>query len=258
VERLRTPIFVIALVLGVVVLAIETGSTLLGPPEPPRSALAAILDDAPWYARQELDLSDLRKLRTDNPSPPGRAIPSLAFLDFLLLYTLGLMAVGMLIGERVHGRIQGIATLIVSIVVILLGIIAIFKILAELMLMLGLFFSWPFGTIAYMARYGFFQRGAAEGLLGTLTIIKLGLAVCLLLAHQRFIQNKGLVLFLATSVVADFIILILHGFVPIFLVSITDAVGGIIVVILAIIWTVVLLISSIVSVIKAVRVSRST
>lgn len=244
--------------LGVVVVAIETGSTLFSRPAVSPGELRAILDDAPEDAREELDLSDLMELREENPSPPGMGIPSLAFLDFLVLYALGLIALALLIGERIHGRIQGILSLIVAIVMIILGIIAILKMLVKLLIMLALFFSTPFGTIAYMAIYGFFARGTATAILGTLTTIKLVLVVCLLLAHQRFLQNKGLVLLLAVSLIADLVVLFLHGIVPIFLVSITDAIAGIVVVIVAVIWALVLLISSIVALVKAIRIGRST
>lgn len=257
-ERLRTPFFVVAVVLGVVVVAIETGSSLFTSPTVSPGELRRILDDAPEDAREELEIGDLVELRSERESPPGKAIPSLAFLDFLVLYTLGLVALALLIGERLHGRIQGILTLIVAIVTIILGIIAILMMFVELLVMLALLFATPFGTIAYMAIYGFFDRGTAEALLGTLTLIKVVLAVCLLLAHQRFLQNKGLVLLLATSLVADIIVLFLHGFVPSFLVSITDVIAGIIVVILAVIWAVVLLISAIVSLVKVIRIGRSS
>lgn len=257
-ERLRTPLYIVALVLGVVVVAVETGSALFTAPEVTDAQLSSIYTDAPEEARDELDLGDLRDFRNEHEAPPGKAIPHLAFLDFLLLYTLGLIGLSMLLGERLHGRIQGILSLIVSIVTILLGILAVILLFIELVVMLALFFATPFGTIAYMAIYGFFERGKAEAILGFLTLLKLALAVCLVLAHQRFLQNKGLVFLLATSLVADLVVVFLHGIVPIVLVSITDVVAAIIVVIVAIIWAIVLLISAIVSLVKVIRLGRST
>jgi hypothetical protein len=53
--------------------------------------------------------------------------------------------------------------------------------------------------------------------------------------------------------VANLIISFLHGFVPIILVSITDAIGAIIVGILAVIWAIILLVFAIISVIKAIH-----
>ena len=83
--------------------------------------------------------------------------------------------------------------------------------------------------------------------------LKFGFIVCLILAHQRFLQNKGLVLIVLTSLLANLIIGFLHNFVPGPLVSITDAIGAIIVGILAVIWAIVLLIFSIISIIKAIH-----
>jgi hypothetical protein len=72
------------------------------------------------------------------------------------------------------------------------------------------------------------------------------------LAHQRFLQNKGLVLIIATSFLANLIIAFLYGFVPGFLVSITDAVAAIVICILALVWGIVYLIGGAVSVVKVI------
>ncbi|MFC7483970.1 hypothetical protein ACFQX7_33540 [Luedemannella flava] len=77
----------------------------------------------------------------------------------------------------------------------------------------------------------------------------------LVAAQQRFIQNKGLVALVFTSLVANVIVAFLHGMVPGILVSITDAVAGIVVAIIAIIWGIVLLIGSIPAIVNAVRAS---
>jgi hypothetical protein len=144
-------------------------------------------------------------------------------------------------------------TLIVSIVVILLAIVLIIIALLLLILMLALLFSAPFGTIVYFAVYGFFDRGGAATTLGFLMLLKLAFAVCLVIAHQRFLQNRGLVLIVLTSLVAGIIVSFLHGFVPRPLVSITDAIAAIIVGIIAVIWAIVLLIGSLVSIFKSAR-----
>jgi hypothetical protein len=74
-------------------------------------------------------------------------------------------------------------------------------------------------------------------------------------AHQRFLQNKGLVLIIATSLIASIIVSFLHGLVPLFLVSITDAIAGIVVAIIAVIWGIFFLIGSIPAIIRAVTSS---
>ena len=84
-------------------------------------------------------------------------------------------------------------------------------------------------------------------------LLKIGFAVCLVIAHQRFLQNRGLVLIVLTSLVAGIVVSFLHGFVPLILVSITDAVAAIIIGIIAVIWAIVLLVGSLVSVFKTAR-----
>jgi hypothetical protein len=76
--------------------------------------------------------------------------------------------------------------------------------------------------------------------------------VLLALGHPRFLQNKGLVLIVLTSLLCSFVIGFLHSLVPVFLVSITDAIGGLIALILVILWAIFLLVGSLISVVKAV------
>jgi hypothetical protein len=83
-------------------------------------------------------------------------------------------------------------------------------------------------------------------------MLKLAFAACLILAHQRFIQNKGLVLIILTSLAANIIVSFLHAIVPALLVSITDAIATIIVFVLVVLWAAFFLIGSIVAVAKAV------
>ncbi len=72
------------------------------------------------------------------------------------------------------------------------------------------------------------------------------------MAHQRFLENRGLILLIATSLLATIIVSFLHGMVPGFLVSVTDLIAALIVVILAAVWVIVSLVFSIIAVIKAV------
>ena len=118
--------------------------------------------------------------------------------------------------------------------------------------MVTLLMAVPFGTIAYMAIWANFGTSGARAVLSVLTTLKIIFAVCLVLAHQRFLQNKGLVLIIITSFVANLIIAFLYGFVPGFLASITDDLAAIVICILAIIWAVVYLIGGVVSVIKVI------
>jgi hypothetical protein len=162
------------------------------------------------------------------------------------------MACSLLIPERVQGRIQGVATLIVSLIVIIAGIANIFTAIAKLFLMLGLLLAPIFGTIAYFLIFASFPHTEAAISLSLLMTLKLFFAGFLVFAHQRFLQNKGLVLLTLSSFIANIVISFLHGFAPGFLMNITDAVAAIVVAIIAIIWAVVFLAGSIISIVKAI------
>jgi hypothetical protein len=193
----------------------------------------------------------------DPGTPPGLGVPYLMLLDSLLLFIVVLMALPLLLPDRVHAKLQGIATLIVSFLSLLGGILLIFVALALLMLMVSLVLAAPFGTLAYLAIYGHFSTGLAQGILSLLLLFKLVGAVCLVLAQQRFLQNKGLVLLIITSLIGNLVISFLHALVPTPLVSITDAVAAIIVAILAVIWALLLLIGSLPAIFKAVNITRT-
>ena len=219
-DKLRTPFFIIALVLVVCVVLIEMGSSVF--------------------------------LLSNSPKPtPGYGIPYLAVLDGLLAMTIVLFGVPLVISERLHGKIQGILVFLITLFVIIGTIMMILMAIVELMIMIILLTTPIFGTIAYFAIYGDFNTGGAAITLSLIMVLKIAFAWCLFLAHQRFLQNKGLVLIVLTSFLANIVISFLHGLVPGFLVSITDVIGGIVVGILAVIWGIFFLISSIMSMVKA-------
>jgi hypothetical protein len=185
-------------------------------------------------------------------SPPGLGIGYLVLVDGVLAYTLGLMVVSLVVPERVIGRVQGCATLIVSVVVLLASITMVFVAITLLLLMIGLLASF-FGAAIYFAVFADFPRDAAALILGTLLTLKVVMAVCLVLAHQRFLENKGLVILVVLSLALNVVIAFLHDLPPGFLTSITDAVAAIIVAIVGIIWSVLLLIGAVIAVLRVIR-----
>src|SRR5262249_36481338 len=219
IDTLRKPLFLIAVGLIFIVLLIELGSGLV-------ASLGA--------------------------GARGMGIPYLALLDGLLVFTIGLVSLLLFVPEAVQGRIQGAATLIVSLIVIIVGIAKIFTAIGKLFLMLGLLLAPIFGTIAYLIIFARFPRGEAAFSLSLLMTLKLFFAGFLVFAHQRFLQNKGLVLIVLSSFVATIIIGFLHGFLPGFLVSITDSIAAIVVAVIAVIWAIVFLVGSIISMVKAI------
>ena len=225
-DQLRKPLFIIALVLIGLAVLVELASTAI--------------------------LGDNRVQSAVDAPTPGFGIPYLALIDGLVLFSVLLIALSLLLRERLQGRIQGIITLIVSILVALYSIFKIIIAFLFLLLTVTLLLSVPFGTIAYFALYADFDTGGARIALSLLMTLKLCFAGCLVFAHQRFLQNKGLVLIIVTSLVGNLIVTFLHSLVPGFLVTITDALAAIILGILALIWAIVFLIGSIISIIKAI------
>jgi hypothetical protein len=187
-----------------------------------------------------------------NAPRPGRGIPTLALLDLLVLYAATLMGVALIVPERIQGRVQGLISLIFSILLLIACVATLWSEFQLLSLMVGLLLSVPFGTAVYFAGYATFATSQASAVLSMILLLKLAFAVCLVLAQQRFLQNKGLVLVIVTSLAANLILSFLHSFFPGFLVSITDDAGGILICILAIIWGVAYLIGGLFSVIKAI------
>ena len=200
-----------------------------------------------------VELGAILIMQAGEEAPPGRGIPYLALIDGILAYTILLVTLPIVVPDRVQGKIQGIVTLVGSIVLLIVAFLLTLLALTAMLLMIALFLAAPFGTIAYVAAFGGFEVGRAAVLLSLLMLLKIAFVVFLIIAQQRFLQNKGLVLLIATSLIATIIVSFLHGLVPQKLVSITDALGAIVVGILAIVWAIVLLIGSIPAVIKAIK-----
>jgi hypothetical protein len=189
--------------------------------------------------------------------PPGIGIPYLALVDVIVVFTVALMGASMIIPDRIQGKLQGVLTLIAAIVLILTALVMVFLAVAKLIIMVTLLLAFPFGTIAYLIIWGSFPRGDAAIVLSLLMFLKLVFAGALVAAQQRFIQNKGLVALVLTSLVANVIVAFLHGLVPGILVSITDAVAAIVMAIIGIIWGIVLLIGSIPAIVNAARATAA-
>jgi hypothetical protein len=128
----------------------------------------------------------------------------------------------------------------------------------ELTVLVSLFLAAPFGTLAYLAVWGFFPVGEAAVLLGLVLLLKLVWAGLLVLAQPRFLQNKGLVLLMLTTLLCTVLLEFLHRLVPGILVSITDDVGALVFAVVAIVWSLVLLIGSIPAIVKALRTTATT
>lgn len=249
-DSLRKPFLILAVILSIVIVLLEVGSLAL--PDNNDTLTAAQLANNPDIAAAFADVqSQANNLADDRP--PGMGISYMALVDAEVLLTIGLIGAALIVPARLQARVQGFVTCGFSCLVILGAIGLVFLALGLLILMISLFLAVPFGTIAYLAIYGFFNRGGASAVLALLMLLKLGMGASLILAQQRFLQNKGLVLLILTSLVCNVIISFLHGLVPIILVSITDAVSAICMAIIAIIWAILLLIGAVMSILKIIR-----
>jgi hypothetical protein len=258
---MRRPFFFVALAAIVLALGLELGASLLvggvsvsaREVEGIESQVAGMLNSPGVELSDEERRRALESLKTSSNAsekPPGLAISTLALVDGLLVFQVVLITLSLGIAERVHVKYQGLATLVVSLIVLILAIAAVAAVIATLTIMVGLFMATPFGTIAYLAKWGFFDRGGAAAALSVIMTFKMVFVGCLVAAHPRFLQNKSLVLLILTSLLMNVVVAFLHGLVPVFLVSITDAIAAILVGIVAALWATVALIFSLVAVIK--------
>ena len=222
-DELRKPFFIIALLIMLCVVLIETAS--------------------PW----------MMTVSNENFDLPGYGIQYLLFIDSFLFYVTLLIGLALIIPERIQGRVQGCVTLIFSFFGCLGIIVAIIIAFVFLILLVTLLLAPIFGTAAYLAVYRDFDRSGANITLSLIMFLKILFAVFLILAHQRFLQNKSLVLLTLTSLIATLIVSFLHNLVPGILVSITDTIGALIAAILALIWAIVFIIGSIIAIIKAIH-----
>ena len=227
IDKLRIPFFCASVICLILAFAVEIGSQF-------------------YLGTNESDLPT-----------PGLGIVYLALLDWLLLFTVLLMAAALVIPDRIQGRIQGIITLIVALLTLLGAIVAIFTAFGLLMLMISLLLAVPFGTLAYFAAFSDFNVGGAAITLSFIMTLKCAFVILLVLAQQQFLQNKGLVILIAFSFVTTILLGFLHSVVPQFLASITDDIGALISAVIAAVWALFFLFGSISSIVRVLRIDRA-
>lgn len=185
---------------------------------------------------------------------PGIGITALAWLDLIFLYTLALIALDFLpVLPALYARIQGIVTLILSVLGLLAAIVLAVLTFTFLMTMVSLLLTVPFGTIAYLAIWGDFDTAAAKVVLALTMLLKLAGIGFILFASLAFLKNKGFMLLAICSLGLSFVLGLLHAIPPGFLVSITDAIGALVTIIVLIVWTIVLLIGAVFAILRAIR-----
>jgi hypothetical protein len=230
VDRLRVPFFAAAAFFMLLALLVE---------------LAA----SQWLAR--LTAGTLK------PATPGIAIHYLAIMDGIIVYSIIWMALGLILPRGITGRTQGIVTLVVSILALIGTVVLAFAAFGLLMVMIALLLAVPFGTIAYFAEWGHFAVKAAAATLSLAMLLKILFCIFLVLAHQRFLQNKGLIVLVAVSLGLTWVTAFVQSFLPGFLVSIGDALVALVVAVLGAVWLLLLAIGSLIATVKAIISLRS-
>ncbi|GAA2095538.1 hypothetical protein GCM10009841_06720 [Microlunatus panaciterrae] len=260
-DQLRRPFLIGSLVAIGLVLLICLGSNLFTGPPPFGERVSSAMNDPfvraqlaergidPFDAQQQLS-------QTRAEDPPGLAIPDLALVNGLLLLILVLTALPLLIGDRATGTVQGIVSIVGGLLGLLGGIVLAIVAFVALMLMVSLFLAAPFGTLAYLAIFGSFDTGGSALILGVVIVLQVLGAILLVIAQQRFLLSKGLVLLFLTALLLTLLTSILHSIVPGILVSITDAIGALIISIVGAIWSLVILIGGIVGALRLLQLGR--
>jgi hypothetical protein len=259
-DQIRRPFFLAALIAWLLVVLAEVGSGFLPVPDVSAKELrTAIMHDSPDQEPPgAAELQHMVQARKTKLPRPGYAISALVAFDGLAFLGLFWMGAGLVISRRLVGRVQGIVSLIVALVTIVAALFAAVLLFSLLLVMLGLFLAPPFGTVAYLAIWGFFSRGPAAATLGILLVLKIAAAVLLVLAQQDFLKNKGLLILLGLSLLLTVLISFLHGFPPGILVSITDVIAALIILVVSILWAILVLIGAIIATIKAIPQEKTS
>jgi hypothetical protein len=274
--RLRVPFLVLAIVLNLALVAAEVGLPKYEKPlaklfeklqgasrtaaaiKPAPEMLALFPPDQRSKLQELIDEANKKANETEQQAsqasrPFGFGLRNMWLVDGLLLFTLLLIGLGVVVPPEVQARIQGLFTCFFALFVILMAIVLVFVALAAVVLMISVLVAFPFGTIIYLIAWGHFDRSGAAAVLALFFTIKLMISGAIVLAHQNFLQNLGLVLLVIGTLAANLVVSFLHGLVPGFLVSISDGVAGIVVGIVGGVLALILLIGAVFSIISALR-----
>ena len=200
--------------------------------------------------RQELKggaYKEIEKLEGAPPDPPGYSLEADGLYLWVVFFSILISLIGMLITKASVHRVGMIISLINSIIVIFMSIFLIVKAILELIIMITLLMV-PMGIIPppimYFAIYGFFPKATVLTLGGLGLLCKIVAAILLWIGGSQMIRIKSATLLLITGFVTFFVIELGLGLAGPFA-SIADAIIGIIIAIVVIIWSIFMLIGSI-------------
>ncbi len=151
-----------------------------------------------------------------NPPTPGFGIRYLAILDLLLAWRVATMALGLILPRADPGPPSRASSgLILSLLGLLAAIVLIFLALGALILMVSLLLAVASAPSPISPSWGHFpeDRGADHPVAGHAVQARPS-ASAWCCAHQRSLQNKGLVILAAVSLGATWVMAFLHSFPP--------------------------------------------
>jgi hypothetical protein len=256
--RLRKGFLVLALAALVLCVAGELGAGVWRPSPP---ALAVSGEPSTVVKFSGTQLSGTAATVRDEPARhplarPGLAISYLALVDVLLVLTVAFITAAILLPQRALAPVHAVTSLVASLLVLLASVLCFLLALGLTLTMVGLFLAFPFGTAVYLGLWGTFPVGMAAATLGALLFLKLAYGVGLVLAHPRFLENRGLVFLSVVSLVATVLAQFLQGLPPGIAASITDGVAAIVIAILGAICAIVVLVWSVVALVRLVLAAR--
>jgi hypothetical protein len=193
----------------------------------------------------------------DADSPPGAGIGYLALIDGYLLFSVAMLGFSLLLSQRAYGRAQGILTAVVSLGWMVLSAAMALAAIVKLMVMVGLFVATPFGTIAYLAVWGFFPVSRSAVVLGLLLFLKLVFVGLLVVAQPKFLTAIALMVHVAVSFALQLTLGLVQGWLPGIVVSIGDQLLAVVFALVAFGGALWAFAWSIPGVVNAVRVSLS-
>ncbi len=112
----------------------------------PTPSQASLLQQIPSLPKDmKVDQAELDGL-SQRDKPPGLAIRALALVDGIALFTVLLIGAALVVPGKIQGQVQGLATLIFSLAILIVGAVTILAALALVLLMVSLLLAIPFGT----------------------------------------------------------------------------------------------------------------
>lgn len=263
VDQLRRPFLLITVALIALTVLLCLGSSLVTGPPPYGQRVSITLADPQvraLLAEHNIDPDDAEDELNTAPGedPPGLAIPTLALINGLLLLIMILTSLPLLVGDRATGTVQGVISIIGGLIGLIAGVVAAIVAFTAMLLMVSLLLAVPFGTLAYLATFGSFDTSGAGAITAMMIMLQVIAFVCLILAQQRFLASRGLVLLFATALLLTVVTGLLHSLVPSILVSITDALGALIIGIVGAIWSLVILIGGIIGAVRLLQLGKHT